>query len=141
MKGKHLRFELDDEEREGVNVLAKKLITSSVLALPQLEGHYTSIADACDTLLGCIVLQQHEHRVMKPKGNWSCSIDDVKTRYYRSHKKCLAEIWTMLILRPLSGGIFFHKYNGPQSLVLDPGPQKLSCKAGLLEIRTIRIWF
>lgn len=59
-KGEPLRFKLEDTERKTVEAMKEKLTTPPVLALPQLNGQYTIDTDACDTQVGCELLQEHE---------------------------------------------------------------------------------
>lgn len=80
-------FKLGDTERNIVYVIKKKRITSTILALPRLNGQYTIDSDAYDTEVQCVSLLKQDEKLLKRIRSWLRFIFDAKTHYDTIHKK------------------------------------------------------
>lgn len=113
-----LQIGLNEVGKKAVGVLKDKLVAPPVLALPQLAGQYTIDTDACDTQIGCVILQEQEDKVSNPTRYWSRSLYETERHYDRTHKKCLAVIWAVLLLGPYLDGSHFVVRTNLQALRL-----------------------
>lgn len=118
------QFKLSNTLRGTMDVLKKELITQPVLALPQLNGHYTIDTDACDSQVACVLLQEQEDKVLKLTGYWSCSFCDVETRYGTTHKERLAVVCSVLLV---------WRYLEKMQFIIRTSHQALQCIVDLKE--------
>lgn len=100
--------DLTDKEMEAFQTLKDQLTSPPVLALPRLGHAYTVETDACETQVGCVLLQdQPGEKYPKPIGYWSRSLAPAEKNYDTTQKECLAVVWAVLILRPYLEGSRF----------------------------------
>lgn len=83
-----------------MNELKNALISPPVLALPNFTGHITLDTDACNVQVGRVLLQKQRDETVRPVGSWSRALNDTKKQYDTTHRKCLAIVWSVLVLRP-----------------------------------------
>lgn len=63
-------FELNDTKRKAVRKRRKGLVTLPALALPRLNRHFSIDGDACDTQIGCILIQEQEVESLQNNRLW-----------------------------------------------------------------------
>ena len=107
-KGEPTNFEvLNDEEYDAFSTLKKKLMSPPILALPRPGYPYTVDTDACNTQVGCCLLQEQPDGNLHPVGYWSRTLSEPERNYSTSEQECLAIVWSLLMLRPYLEGSAF----------------------------------
>ena len=97
--------DLNEEETKAFETLKERLIEPPVLALPKLQGRYTIDTDACNTQVGCVLLQEQEgEKTPNPVGYWSRTLSPAEQNYTTTEQECLAVVWSVLMLRPYLEG-------------------------------------
>jgi len=93
------------------------LLHPPVLALPRRGAPFTIDVDACDTQLGCALLQEQPDSQLKPVGFHSRALQSEQRNYSATEKECLGLVWAVLHLRHYVEGLRFmvrtrpcHKY-------------------------------
>ena len=100
-KGQPTKFEeLSDEEEKAFKSLKSKLVNPPILALPRSEGKFTLDTDACDTQVGCVLLQDQPDGHARPIGYWSRKLTKAEQAYTTTERECLAIVWAVTLLRP-----------------------------------------
>ena len=90
-KGQPTKFEeLSDEEEKAFKSLKSKLVNPPILALPRSEGKFTLDTDACDTQVGCVLLQDQPDGHARPIGYWSRKLTKAEQAYTTTERECLA---------------------------------------------------
>jgi RNase H-like domain found in reverse transcriptase len=56
--------------------------------------------DACESQIGCCLLQDQPEGGLLPVGYWSRSLQPAERNYSTSERECLAVVWAVLLLRP-----------------------------------------
>jgi len=79
--------------------LRDALLHPTVLALPHRSAPFTIDVDACDTQLGCALLQQQPDSQLKPVGLSSRVLQPEQRNYSATEKECLGLVWAVLHLR------------------------------------------
>lgn len=59
---------LSDVYKKAMNTIQEKLILKTILALPNVKGLYNIDADACDRLVGLILLKDQKEGIAIPIG-------------------------------------------------------------------------
>lgn len=93
------QFEYDDAIRCTVVNLKEQIVSPLLLALSRLKGQYTIDAEAYDTRVRYVLLQEHNDKMLKPIGYWFCFLCDTETCYETTHKKYFALVWAVSIPR------------------------------------------
>jgi len=79
--------------------LRDALLHPPVLALSRRGAPFTMDLDACDTQLGCALLQEQPHSQLKPVGFYSRALQPEQRNYSATEKECLGLVWAVLHLR------------------------------------------
>jgi len=79
--------------------LSDALLHAPVLAHPRRATPFTIDVDACDTQLGCALLQEQLDSQLKPVGFYSRALQSEKRKYSATEKECLELVWAVLHLR------------------------------------------
>ena len=74
------------------------LVHPPVLALPRRDAPYTIDVDACDTQMGCTLLQEQPHSELKPMRFYSRAMQPEQGNYSATEKECLGLVWSVLHL-------------------------------------------
>lgn len=90
-----------------MSLLKLMLISQPFLTLLKTTDYKTLHTDACDVLVGCLILQQQPDVTTNPIGYWSRSLSDAERKYDTTSQICLAIVCVVLLLRFYSGGIRF----------------------------------
>lgn len=90
-----------------METLKSLLINPPILALARTDGHFTIDTDACDTQIGCVLLQRPPDDTNRPIGYWSRTLSDPEKKLSTTHRECLAVVWAVLLLRPCPDGSQF----------------------------------
>lgn len=93
------------EQLKSLNLMKYALILPPTVALQNSTEHPTFDADACDVLVGCMLIQVRHYVTTKPIGYWSRSLTDAERKYDATWRKFLAVVWAVLTLRPYLDGI------------------------------------
>lgn len=91
---------LDTDEISALQKLKARLMKPLLLAIPDSQCSYTVDIDVCNKQLGCVLLQKQLDWTDKPTGYWSCSMNDAKRAYDRTHSKFIAVFLALLQLLP-----------------------------------------
>lgn len=84
-----------------MDTLKKLLTTIPILALSHTSGRYTVDIDACDTLVGRVLLQEQLVYSSRPFGYWSRTLNDWKTKLVTTHKECFSCNLGSIITTPI----------------------------------------
>eukprot|EP00171_Calliarthron_tuberculosum_P023550 IDg23550t1 len=88
------------EQNEAFELLKLALVSPPVLQLPRRDLEYSVDTDACNTQIGCSLMQTHEDGKRYPIGFWSRSLNPAERNYDATERECLAVIWSVRLLRP-----------------------------------------
>lgn len=106
----------NDMAMKAENVLKDSLTAASVLALPWSRSQYTTEPDACDTSIGCVLLQEQAEKVLKPIDSWPMSLCNTERLCDTMHNEVLVVVWAFFMLRNYLEGLFFIVRTDHQSL-------------------------
>lgn len=81
IQGQQNEFDLVESERATVDELEERQTLPSVLVLPRYFGEYTVDTDASDSQLGCVLMQDHDDKWLKPVGYSSRSLCNAEQNY------------------------------------------------------------
>jgi len=88
-----------ETQAAGFTRLRDALLHLPVLALPRRGAPFTIDVDACDTQLGCAVLQEQPESGLKPLGFYSRALQPEQRNYSATEKEGLYLVWALLHLR------------------------------------------
>lgn len=101
-------------EEEAVESLKRALLSPPVLALPHRRGTFVIDVDACDTQVGCTLLQgetligtDNVIPDLRPVGYFSRTLNPAERNYSATERECLGVIWAVQLLRPYLEGSRF----------------------------------
>lgn len=77
-----------------------EIISPLASALRALMGHVTLVRNAYDVQPGCVFYLEQRNKTMKPIWYWSKSFTEAKCRHDTARRKCIANKWAILLLRP-----------------------------------------
>ena len=79
--------------------LRDALLHPPVLALPRRGAPFTIDVVACDTQLGCALLEEQQDGQLKPVGSYSRALQPHQRNYSSSEKECLDLFWAVIYHR------------------------------------------
>lgn len=97
--------ELNDFQKMIVDKLTRRTGSTSVLAFYVMTGQITSDTNKCDPRVGCVLHKTHTDETSKPASSWQSTINPAELSYDSKHKKCLDEIWAVVIIGPYNEGL------------------------------------
>ena len=100
--------DLTDDQLGAFETLKSRLTNPPVLTLPRAGQSYILDTDACQTQVGCVLLQEQEDgSAPKQIGYWSRTLSSAERNYTTTERECLAIVWSILMLRPYLDGSEF----------------------------------
>lgn len=78
--------------------LQKRLTEAPILVLPRSHGGYTLDTDASANEVGALFLQEKPDQSTQPVGYCNRSLNAAKRHYSTTERKCLAVVWSALLL-------------------------------------------
>jgi len=90
----HAAFDWQDCHEQAFNSLKAALVTSPILAYPDVNKPFTLYADAWDVGVGA-VLAQEQDGVEKVVQYLSRKLDSTEKKYPPTEKECLAVVWAI----------------------------------------------
>ena len=106
-----------ESQEQAFRTLKKKLVTSPILQLPDLNKEFTLRTDASDTGVGSILLQEVAGEKF-PVAYASKKFNKHQMRYSVMEKECLAVVWAVLKFEPYLYG---------KEFVIETDHQPLTC--------------
>jgi len=98
---------LNEVQAAAFEQLRDALLRPLVLALPRRGAPFVIDVDACDTQLGCALLQEQPDGELKPVGFYSRALEAAERNYSASKRECLGLVWAVLHLRHYVEGNHF----------------------------------
>lgn len=92
--------DMGEDELSALASLQKSLTTPLVLVLPRTKGKLTFDTDACDSLIGCVIIQQRPDYMNRPIGFRSRYLKDGERQYDKTHRECQAVFFSTSLIRP-----------------------------------------
>jgi len=92
-------LELTEAQAAAFTLLRDALLQHPVLALPRRGAPFTINVDACDTQLGCALLQEQPDSQLKSLGFDNRALQPEQGNYSATEKECLGLVWAVLHLR------------------------------------------
>jgi len=92
-------LELTEAQAAAFTRLRDALLHPPVLELPRRGAPFTIDVDACDTQLGCALLQEQPDSQLKSLGFYNRPLQPKQGNYSATEKECLGLVWAVLHLR------------------------------------------
>ena len=94
-------------ETAAFETLRQLLLTTPILAIPRLGGHYIVDVDASYEQLGCSLMQQQPNGDYHPIGYYSRGLTPAEKNYHVTEIEALGVVWAVTYLRAyLEGEVF-----------------------------------
>lgn len=90
---------LDIKESAPVAILEKALKSLPGLVISRTKDQYTLDTNACDKQIGVVLLQKQEDGNNRSIGYWPRTLNEKEQKLVKTHRECLAVIWTLTHLR------------------------------------------
>ena len=113
---KHVRFLWGKEQQDAFDTLKAMLVSSHVMAYPQLNKPYKLYTDACDHAVGAILCQDDENGVEKVIQYISHQLSGPQLRWATIEKEAYAVVYAIGKLRPYLYGAQFTIYTDHKPL-------------------------
>ena len=114
---KQVRFTWNDERQEAFDKLKQLLISSHVMAPPDIQKPYKLYTDACDYAIGGILVQDSDDGVEKVIQYVSHTLSPTQRKWATIEKEAYAVVYCIDKLKPYLYGAQFNVYTNHKPLL------------------------
>lgn len=98
-KGKPTKFgNLSERAHAAFVQLKSKVASPRVLSMPRHSSLYVLETDACDSQVGCVLIQPDDKRSLRPFNYWSQILCSAERNNDMTERERLAIVWDVLLV-------------------------------------------